>query len=189
MPKDPAGSSKALERFKKGLRDALNLAAETHPGKRLSFWFQDEARVGQKGRLYHRWWIKGQRPPGLCDQRFDWTYIFAAAQPISGEAFALVLPEVSTRTMTLFLAEFSKTLAEDEHTVMVLDGTGLQASKAPEIPGNITLVPLPRNLIRSSESGCSCASSSSPSPSGPTNRLSLRHAVSPGTPSSKKTDA
>lgn len=121
----------------------MNLAAETHPGKRLSLWFQDEARVGQKGRLCHRWWIKGQRPPGLCDQRFDWTYIFAAAQPISGEAFALVLPEVSTRTMTLFLTEFSKTLAEDEHAVMVLDGAGWHASKALDSPGNITLVPLP----------------------------------------------
>ena len=82
-----------------------------HPAKRVTLWFQDEARVGQKGRLCHRWWLKGQRPPGLCDHRFDWTYIFAAAQPVSGDAFALILPEVSTQAMDMFLAEFSKTLA------------------------------------------------------------------------------
>ncbi|CAO3459793.1 hypothetical protein [Azospirillum largimobile] len=27
--------------------------------------FQDEARFGQKGRLCHRWWLKGQRPAGV----------------------------------------------------------------------------------------------------------------------------
>ena len=192
-PVHPKHDDKALERIKKRITRRLEPGCGDPSRQAVEpIWFQDEARVEQKGRLCHRWWIKGQRPPGLCDQRFDWTYIFAAAQPISGEAFALVLPEVSTRTMTLFLAELSKTLAEGEHAVMVLDGAGWHASKALNIPGNITLVPLPpmpRNLIRSSESGSSCASGSSPSPSGPTNRLSLRHAVSPGTPSSKKTDA
>ena len=114
-----------------------------HPAKRVTLWFQDEARVGQKGRLCHRWWLKGQRPPGLCDRRFDWTYIFAAAQPATGDAFALVLPEVSTEAMDLFLAEFSKTLAPDEHALMVIDGAGWHTSKSLLVPDNITLVRLP----------------------------------------------
>jgi hypothetical protein len=25
---------------------------------------QDEARIGQKGRVYHRWFTTGKRPPG-----------------------------------------------------------------------------------------------------------------------------
>lgn len=105
--------------------------------------FQDEARVGQKGRTCHRWWVKGQRPPGLCDQRFDWTYIFATVEPTSGAEFALVLPSVSTVTMALFLAEFAKTVPPDDHIVMVLDGAGWHGSKALALPDNITLVPLP----------------------------------------------
>jgi hypothetical protein len=100
-----------------------------YPAKRVTLWFQDEARFGQKGRLCHRWWLKGQRPPGLCDHRFDWTYIFAAAQPATGDAFALVLPEVSTEAMDLFMAEFSKTLPPDEHALMVVDGAGWHTSK------------------------------------------------------------
>lgn len=87
--------------------------------------------------------MKGQRPPGLCDQRFDWTYIFAAVEPTTGADFALVLPTVSTVTMTLFLAEFSKTLAQDDHAVLVLDGAGWHGSAALAVPANITLVPLP----------------------------------------------
>lgn len=110
---------------------------------RIRLFFQDEARVGQKGRLCHRWWLKGQRPPGKCDQRYDWTYIFAAVEPLSGDAFALVLPTVSTVTMNLFLAEFAKSLAPDEHAVMVLDGAGWHASNALKVPNNVSLVSLP----------------------------------------------
>ena len=41
-------------------------------------------------------------------------HLFAAVRPPSGARFALVLPEVSTEAMDLFLAEFSKRLAADE---------------------------------------------------------------------------
>jgi hypothetical protein len=109
----------------------------------LRLFFQDEARVGQKGRLCRRWWPKGQRPPGLCDRRFEWSYIFAAIEPATGADFALVLPLASTASMTVFLAEFAKTLAPDEHAVMVLDGAGWHGSKALEVPATLTLVPLP----------------------------------------------
>ena len=109
---------------KKGLSEALIAAALTHPDKRIRLFFQDEARVGQKGPTCHRWWVKGQRPPGLCDQRFDWTYIFAAVEPATGAEFALVLPTVSIVTMSLFLTEFAETLAPDDHAVIVLDGAG-----------------------------------------------------------------
>jgi hypothetical protein len=105
--------------------------------------FQDEARVGQKGWLCHRWWPRGQRPPGLCDRRFDWTYIFAAVEPATDEGFALVLPTVSTVAMNRFLADFAKTLAADDHAVMVLDGAGWHGSNALVVPDTITLVPLP----------------------------------------------
>ncbi|WP_336487697.1 hypothetical protein [Methylobacterium nigriterrae] len=52
----------------------------------------DEARVGQKDRTGHRWWLTGERPRGLCDRRFEWTYIDAAVQPATGEDVCLVLP-------------------------------------------------------------------------------------------------
>lgn len=109
----------------------------------MTLWFQDEARVGQKGRLCHRWWLKGQRPPGLCDRRYEWTYIYAAVRPDSGDDFALVLPEVSTRAMALFLERFAAALAPDEHAVLVLDGAGWHATAKLAVPGNLTLVPLP----------------------------------------------
>lgn len=103
----------------------------------------DEMRVGQKGRLCHRWWARGKRPPGVQDQRHEWTYLFGAARPGGEAAFALVLPTVNTDTMQIFLDRFAETLAADEHAVMVLDGAGWHTAKALAVPPNVTLVPLP----------------------------------------------
>ena len=120
--------------------DAVRAA---HPGKRLTLWCQDEARVGQKGRVGHRWFTRGQRPSGLCDQRYTWAHLFAAVQPATGQDFALVLPEVSTRAMQVFLDRFAATLNVDEHAVMLLDQAGWHGARALVVPGNVTLVPLP----------------------------------------------
>lgn len=106
-------------------------------------WFMDEARVGQKGRLCHRWWTRGRRPPGRCDKRSKWAYIFAAIEPATGADVALVLPEATTATMSLFLAEFAASLPEDVHAVLVLDGAGWHGARALAVPANVTLVPLP----------------------------------------------
>ena len=119
----------------------------------------DEARVGQKGRLCHRRWSKGRRPPGRCGRRFGWAYLFAAVEPATGKEVALVLPQANAAAlpqanaaalpqanaaaMSLFLAELAAGLAEDVHAVLVLDGAGWHAARALVVPPNITLVPLP----------------------------------------------
>jgi transposase len=103
----------------------------------------DEARVGQKGRLGHRWWLRGRRPPGRRDRRYEWAYVFAAVEPATGAAVALVLPEATTTTMGLFLAEFAAGLPEDVHAVPVLDGAGWHGARALAVPPNVTLVPRP----------------------------------------------
>jgi len=103
----------------------------------------DEARVGQKGRLCHRWWPRGRRPPGRRDRRFEWAYLFAAVEPATGADVALVLPEATTAAMNLFLAEFAAGLSGDVHAVLVLDRAGWHGAKALAIPPKVTLVPLP----------------------------------------------
>jgi hypothetical protein len=113
------------------------------PGKRLTLWCQDEARVGQKGRVCHRWFTRGQRPPGLCDRRCIWAHLFAAVRPATGQGVALVLSEATTGTMQVFLDRFAATLAADEHAVMLLDRAGWHGARALVAPGNVTLVPLP----------------------------------------------
>jgi len=104
---------------------------------------QDEARFGQKGRTCHRWFTRGQRPLGVCDQRYTWTHLFAAVQPKTGNAFALVLPELNTAAMQLFLDRFAATLPPDEQAAMVMDRAGWHITNDLAVPPNITLVFLP----------------------------------------------
>ena len=104
---------------------------------------KDEARVGQKGRTGQRWWVRGQRPPGLCNKSFASASLFAAVRPATGDSFGLVPPQVSTAAMNEFLARFAATLAEDEHAVMVADRAGWHTARRLVVPSNVTLVWLP----------------------------------------------
>jgi transposase len=54
-----------------------------------------------------------------------------------------VLPYVNTEAMQVFLDNFAKTIAQDEHVAMVLDQAGWHGASALRVPANITLVPLP----------------------------------------------
>ena len=79
----------------------------------------------------------------MCGQRYTWAHLFAAVQPATGQGFALVLPEVSTTAMQVFLDKFGETLAADEHAVMAVDQAGWHTAGALAVPVNVTLVLLP----------------------------------------------
>ena len=83
------------------------------------------------------------RPPGLADKRFESLYLFAACRPGTDEAFALALPEATTRTMSLFLTAFAEQLAPGTHAVLLLDRAGWHGARRLTVPENITLLPLP----------------------------------------------
>jgi DDE superfamily endonuclease len=109
----------------------------------VRLFFQDEARIGQKGRTCHVWWRRGERPRGIADKRFTFAYIFAAVEPGTDNAFSLILPYVNTEAMQVFLDRFAATIGEGEHAAMVLDRAGWHGARALRVPANITLVPLP----------------------------------------------
>ena len=120
-------------------------AAARHPeAKRVELWFEDEARIGQKGRTTHVWYQRGRRPRGLREQRFASVQLFGAVCPERGAGMALALPEVSTGAMTLFLAELARVVPAGTHAVLVLDRAGWHVSGDLVVPANLTLVHLPR---------------------------------------------
>jgi hypothetical protein len=82
-----------------------------------------------------------RRSPG--QQGYGWAHLFGAVHPASGGGFALVLPEVSTAAMQVFLDRFAATTATDRHVVLVLDGAGWHRARDLVVPSNISPVPLP----------------------------------------------
>jgi len=109
----------------------------------VQVWFMDEARIGQKGRNGHRWWPRGERAPGLVDQRYQSTYLYAAVRPTTDEAFALVLPEVNVAAMEIFLDGFAASLPANTHAILIFDRAGWHGKKALRPRDTITFMPLP----------------------------------------------
>jgi len=131
------------KRFLRGLGAQLKVVADAHKEKRITLWFQDEARIGQKGRVTHRWYWKGKRASGLADNRFTYAYLFAAVRVGSDDAHAWVLPHANKMTMQHFLDRFATEREADEHAVMVLDQAGWHDARALAVPENVTLIALP----------------------------------------------
>ena len=116
---------------------------EQHPGKRIRYFAQDEARIGQQGTLTRVWARTGTRPTAVRQTEYEWIYLWAAVEPASGVSVAMITPTVNTELMNTFLTGLSGILAADEHAVLTLDNAGWHVAKALRVPDNITLMPLP----------------------------------------------
>src|SRR3954453_10180634 len=139
----PRGRPEGAGAVQKDLPGLIEGVAREHPGERVELWFMDEARIGQKGRLTHVWYQKGVRPRGVRQQGFASVHLFGAVCPERGEGVALVLPEVSTAAMDVFLAKLSRAVPAGTHAALVLDGAGWHVSADLVVPANLTLVHLP----------------------------------------------
>ena len=107
-------------------------------------WFQDEARVGQKGSLEYVWGPVGSRPPAVRDNRHDSAYLFGAICHARKVGAAIVMPGVNVEAMSEHLKEISAQVLPGAHAIVVCDGAGWhQRGKRLYIPDNITLLPLP----------------------------------------------
>ena len=111
--------------------------------KAIEIWFQDEARVGQKGTLAYVWAQCGTRPRAVQDTRYGWAYLFGAVCPDRAVGAGLVMPHADTEAMNLHLAEISRTVALGAHAVLVADGAGWHISAKLTVPENISLLELP----------------------------------------------
>lgn len=122
------------------MKEALPAHAQ---GKPIEVWFQDEARVGQKGTLTRVWAKRGTRPRATRDTRYEWAYIFGAVCPERAIGAALIMPFADSFALTAHLCEIAGHVAPDAHAVVILDGAGWHTGDKVDVPPNITLIVLP----------------------------------------------
>lgn len=117
---------------------------ESAAGKPIEIWFQDEARVGQKGSLEYIWAPVGSRPPMVRDNRHDSAYLFGAICHARKVGAAIIMPTVNAEAMAEHLKEIAAQVAPGAHAVVLCDGAGWhQRGERLRVPDNITLLPLP----------------------------------------------
>ena len=104
--------------------------------------FEDEARMGRINDVRRCWAPRPIRP--LCQAMLthEYTYAYAAVEAMSGELDSLILPDVNTECMQLFLDEVGSRHPNDK-IVMVLDGAGWHKSAILKPPPNMRLLALP----------------------------------------------
>lgn len=116
---------------------------DQHPDQQVQVWFQDEARIGQQGTLTTLWAQKGSRPTAVKQTEYEWCYLFAAVNPLTGASSALVSPTVNTGLMNKHLEFIAQEAGPGSHVVLVLDQAGWHVAKALKVPRNMTLLHLP----------------------------------------------
>ena len=89
------------------------------------------------------WAPRGSRPRAVRQTQYDYLWVIGAVCAETGQAEGLLSPRLNTDVINIFLEQFSQTLAEDEHAVMIWDGAGFHRSGALKTPKNITLIKLP----------------------------------------------
>jgi hypothetical protein len=80
------------------------------PLKVLAF---DEARFGLISWHRRGYCPKGFRPPYVVRRSYEWTYLYAAVEPTTGESFCLYLPGMDDGCLQIFLGELSKAYPEN----------------------------------------------------------------------------
>lgn len=103
---------------------------------------QDEGCFGRISRAKRCWSPPGVRPHAPAQVVREYTYAYAAVAPALGQMVSLILPEVSTAMMNLFLEQVSQTFPH-HFIVMQVDGAGWHRSTELVVPSNMRLIAQP----------------------------------------------
>ena len=129
--------------FKEIVVEQIAAIADDHAQEQVRVYFQDEARFGTQGTITRVWARKGSRPRAVRQNGREWLYVLMAVCAATGAASALIMPELNTAVVNLFLEQFSRDLPAGVHAVLIWDGAGFHSGKALVVPDNVSLIRLP----------------------------------------------
>jgi transposase len=102
----------------------------------------DEARLGLISWHKRRYCPLGVRPPWVVRRRYEWTWLYAAVEPTTGEDCCLYLPSLDGVCYELFLQHLSRCYSDDL-ILLVQDNAPAHRSEEVDLPHNIVLLSLP----------------------------------------------
>ena len=103
----------------------------------------DEARFGQQGTITRVWARRGSRRRRMRQNGRASLSVLTAVCAARGAAFGLIMPELNTAVVNLFLEQFSRELPAGVHAVLIWDGAGFHTGGDLVVPGNVSLIHLP----------------------------------------------
>ena len=103
---------------------------------------QDESRLGLMPIRRRRLTLRGIKPVGPVQYRFESYSLYGAVEPTTGASFFLELPRLEAAGFQLFVDHFAAQHAESLNLV-VLDNGAAHTAKRLHLPHNLIFVPLP----------------------------------------------
>ncbi|CAL7961010.1 transposase [Alphaproteobacteria bacterium] len=110
--------------------------------KILKIWFQDEAKFGRINDIKGCWAPSGTRPLVKHRAIRQYSYVYSAVAPYTGENFNLIMPYANTVCMKMSLHELSRTYP-NRNLLIFMDQAGWHKSNDLEISQNIRLSYIP----------------------------------------------
>ncbi len=144
-PKHPKADPQAQEQFQQNFSAQVEAAVATRESedeRPVLIMAQDEGCFGRISRAKRCWVPPGMRPYAPAQVVREYIYAYTAVAPALGQMVSLILPEVSTPMMNLFLKQVSQTFSK-HFIVMQVDQAGWHSAKDLVIPENIRLIPQP----------------------------------------------
>lgn len=132
-----------MEQWEKDFPKVIDTVKSENPNKKVIVYYEDESRYGQKTITTGVWSPKGNRPEYKNENGFLNSWIYGAINIETGQRYGLVLPNLNSENMQIFLKSFSKTIKRSEHVLLILDGSKAHNNNKLIIPNNITLNFLP----------------------------------------------
>jgi transposase len=111
-------------------------------GRALRLWYQDEARFGLHLPRYRRLTARGIEPRQPFEPLYEYSWLYAAVEPSTGESFFLQMPYLDAACFELFLEELSHS-APESLNVVVLDNAPAHVARTLVVPENIVVLALP----------------------------------------------
>jgi DDE superfamily endonuclease len=104
---------------------------------------QDEARFGlHEGMTRRCITAPGIKPHQLVLPRYEYFWLYGAAEPTTGESFFFEMPALDSLCFQAFLDEFSRAYP-DTLNVLVIDGAPAHVAHSLQVPENVALFRLP----------------------------------------------
>jgi transposase len=107
-----------------------------HP---LKLWVMDESRFGLQTIQRRRITLRGIKPLGAYQHRFENFYLYGAACPLTGEGEFAVARRMNQATFISFIQAIA-TAQPDVHHVFLLDNSATHRLDESQRPDNVTLL-------------------------------------------------
>jgi transposase len=105
----------------------------------VKLWVMDETRLGLHTVRRRRITLRGVKPVGIHQQRFENLYVYGAIAPASGDSLFAIAKTMTSEKFQVFLNQFAEAHAETLN-VLLLDNSGTHTAKTLEVPPNVVLL-------------------------------------------------